>query len=80
MGKSDPINKACKERMTAGNILQVLNNADTYKPHPRTFTLKLVANYELRENKENTYMVRKRLKELNSNQSPKRSRRTRSPR
>ena len=79
MGKSDPISKACKERVAAGNLLTVVNNAETYKPYPKTFNLKLVANYQLEDNPTNTYMVKQRMKELNSNSSPRRSKRANSP-
>ena len=79
MSKSDPIGKACSERMTAGNLAQVVSNAETYKPHSKTFNLRLVANYHLEENARNTFMVKQRLKELNSNQSPTRKKRGNSP-
>lgn len=77
MSKSDKIDKACKERKAAGNILMVVDNAETHMPIPRTFNLHLKYNYDLIENPMNKMMVKIREKEMAS--SPRRTKKSKSP-
>ena len=53
MSKTDQVDKAIKERKAAGNFLTVVPNAETHQPMPKTLTLKLSENYNLRENTKN---------------------------
>jgi hypothetical protein len=56
--------------MSAGNILAIVDSAETFQPLPRTFKLSLAFNYDLMINPMNEVVVKRREKELAS--SPKR--------
>jgi hypothetical protein len=51
VSKDDRIAKAVKERKDAGNYLTVVPNAETHEPLPKTISLRLAREYNLRENR-----------------------------